>query len=348
MSVNSSGVPLFAGVEDLDDMFMTTMEEMDKEVMDEVTISHPIWEYCQRNKLIEYRDSIATHVPVRLRTKKNPTVKWITGYDDANSTPADVLSEAKFAYGHLAGRQMYNREELVKNSGPEQLIDLVELKGDQLTADLNAEFATTIIGNQDSDGRKPMGLARVMTFNAVCGGVDPTVAGNEFWNPQRGLKAAGTSYALATEMREGLRRLNRLVAVSGGGKVLGKDPYSGEGIAPDVLICGEDLYDAQQSWAEGKLRMTMSEIKDSSGWGDFEMFTVNGRTIIYEPALDAKTGWLMNFKKAVRIRVHSGTNFKFTPWNLLPNKIETKYRDCLVYAATYVKSRRALGVITFT
>src|SRR3990167_7400187 len=44
LSVNSTGIPLFAGVEDLDDMFMATMEELDKEVMDEVSIAHPFWE----------------------------------------------------------------------------------------------------------------------------------------------------------------------------------------------------------------------------------------------------------------------------------------------------------------
>src|SRR3990167_4531702 len=127
-AVSSTGVPLFAGIEDLDDMFITTMEEMDKEIQDELSISHPIWEMLQRRNLIEYRDSIGTHVPVKLRTKRNPTVKWMTAYDDADSTPSEVLDEAKFAYGHLTGRQLYNREELVKNSGPEQLIDMVESK----------------------------------------------------------------------------------------------------------------------------------------------------------------------------------------------------------------------------
>lgn len=348
MAVNSSGVPLFAGVEDIDDMFMATMEEMDKEVMDEKSVSHPIWEYLQRHKLIEYRDSIATHVPVKLRTKKNPTVKWMTAYEDADSTPASALDEAKFAYGQLTGRQLYNREELIKNSGPEQLVDLVDLKSDQLLADINEEFATVIIGNQDADGRKPMGLGRVMTYNATCGNIDPTATGFDFWNPQRGLKVGGGSYALATELREGMRRLRRLCTTSGGGKVLGKDPHQTQGIAPDVLICGEDLYDAMQSWAEGKLRMTLSEIKDSSGWGDYEMFSVNGETVIYEPSLGAKTGWLMNFKKAVRLRIHSGTNFKFTQWGMLPNKVEVKYRDNLTYASVYVKSRKANGIITFT
>src|SRR3990167_6910124 len=126
LSVNSTGIPLFAGVEDLDDMFMATMEELDKEVMDEVSIAHPFWEYLQQNNLFEYVDEIGTHIRGSLRRFKNGTVKWVTGYDDADNTPSQLLGEARTPYGHLHGVQMYNREELVKNSGKQQLIDLVE------------------------------------------------------------------------------------------------------------------------------------------------------------------------------------------------------------------------------
>jgi len=347
MSVDSTNVALFAGVEDLDDMFMTTMEELDKEVSDEVSIAHPLWEYLQRHNLIEYRDSIGTHVPVKLMYKGNNTVKWATGYDDSDNTPQNVNKEAKFEYGHLTGTQMYNREELVKNQGPEQLIDLVSEKQEQLLISLNNEFAETIIGTQDADGRKPMGFGRIMNYDASCGGLDPTVAGNEFWNPQKTEKSAGVNFTLATEMREGIRKMDRETSLSGGGKVIGGDTKKGFGNKPDVLVCGEDLYEEMQSWAEGKLRVTLDEIKDSSGWGDFEMFTVLGRTIIYEPSLTAKVGWALNLRKSVKLRVHRGTNFKFMPWQMLPGKVAAKKRDNLTYVSVYCRSRRANGIITY-
>lgn len=351
MAVSSTGVPLFSGVEDLDDMFMATMEEHDAEVMDEVSIAHPVWAYLQRHKLIEYRDSIGTHIPVKIRSKRNPTIKWMSAYDDANSTPSALLDEAKFAYGHLTGRQLYNREELIKNSGEEQLIDLVEMKQEQLIQDLNEEFADTIIGTQAADGRKPMGLGNIMTYDGACGGITPTTAGYEFWNPQQGLKSGGGSYALATEFRDGMRRLYRLISAQGAGKALGKGGNvkgSMGTLGGYVVICGEDLYEAHQKWAESFLKVSLSEIKDSSGWGDFEMFDVNGSTIVYEPSLGAKVGWVMDFKKSIKVRIHSGTNFKFTDWRYLDNKVEVKYRDNLTYVGVYCKSRRANGIITFT
>jgi hypothetical protein len=333
MSVNSTGVPLFAGVEDIDDMFITTMEEMDKEVGDEISIPHPAWVYLKENNLIEYRDSIGTHVPVKLMDKENSTVKDFSHYDDVDNTPQDVLSEAKFAYGHIVGTQMYSREELVKNSGPEQLIDLVEQKQEQLEISMQNHFGTRLMGSQDADGRSFMGLGRVMAYDQSCGGITPTTTGFGYWNPQRGLKSGGGSYALATEFRVGFRRLVRLCTYKKN--------------TPDVFICGEDLYDEFQAYAEGKLQLRLDELKSQKGWGDFNMFPLNGQTIIYDEAMSAKTGWLFNFKKYVKVRIHSGTNFQFEPWQMMNTKVAKK-RDCLTYASIYVKRRNANGYITYT
>lgn len=352
LAVNSQGVPLFAGLEELDDMFIATMDEMDREVMDELSVSHPLWEFLQRQNLIEYRDSIGLYVPVRLRTKRNPTVKWMTGYDDADSRPSEALDEARYAYGHLTGRQMYNREELVKNSGPEQLIDLVEAKQEQLLADLNEEFAETIIGTQDADGRKPLGLGRIMDETKAVGGIDPTKPGFDFHKPAVIYKTGTTQFSLANEFEEGMRKLYRRVHISGGGKVLGENPKDGKGVALTsragyALICGEDVYDKMQARATQALRVTLDELKKEQSWGDFEMFDYNGKTVIFEPALDAKTAWLINFRRGVRVRIHRGTNFRFTDWRFLDNKVEVKYRDNLTYVCVYVKSRRANGKIVF-
>ena len=332
MAVSSTGVPLFAGVEDVDDMFITTMDEMDKDVTDLIDIHDPFWKYIKTKSLIEYRDSIGNYVPVRLLDKPNSTVKDFAHYDDVDNTPQDALSEAKFAYGHIVGTQMYSREELTKNSGKEQLIDLVELKREQLETSMSNHFSTRLMGTQDADGRMFTGLGRIMDPTVACGGIDPSTPGYGYWKPQVGVKSGGGSYALATEMRAGLRRLTRLCT------------YQAE--TPNVLLCGEDLYDAQQAWAEEKLQLRLGDIKDSAGWGDFEMFDFNGRTIMYSQAMPAKTGWLLNMKRT-KVRIHRGTNFTFESWQMLPSKVAKK-RDCLTYAAVYTKRRNANGVITFT
>lgn len=350
MAVNSTGIPLFAGVEDADDMFMATMEEFDAEIADSLVVAHPFWEYLQRYDLIEMPGEISTHVIVKRNTSRNPTIQWITGYDDANSTPAQVMGEAKFSYGHLAGRQMYNREEITKNAGKYQLIDLVQAKAKQLIRDLREEFANTIVGTQDADGRKLMGLGRIMDETLTCGGIDPAV--DTTWKPARIYKTGTTAFALATEFRDGIRKMYRYQSIYGGGVNLsqsgGKDGKSRGNKKRCVLLAGEDLYNEHQKWSETILRLSMDEIKGSSGWGDYEMFDHNGKTVVYEPALAAKEGWFLDMDEGVRVRVHSGTYFMWTPWEVLTNKVQAKARDNLTYAAVYSNDRRANARIVFS
>jgi len=244
------------------------------------------------------------------------------------------LTEARFAYGHIAGTQMYSREELIKNQ--HNIVDLVEAKKDQLMSTLNNYFGDKITGTQDSDGRDFMGFGRVMAYDQSCGGIDPTVAGFSYWNPQRGLKPAGTQYALATELRDGMRRLVRLCT------------YNRE--SPKVWLMGEDLYNAVQAFQESFMKVSTKDVKNqfNGDLEDFEMFTDNeGRYYIYDAALGAKTGWLINPKR-LKIRIHSGTNFVFEPWQFVPGKVAAKSRQLLVYAAVYCKRRNANGYITFT
>lgn len=331
--LDGTGVPLFAGLESTEDLFISTLEEMDKDVESEIDIPHPIYRYLKDNDLIEYRSSTGAYVPVKLVDKPNSTVKDFSAYDDVDNTPQDALSEAKFTYGNTVGVQMYSREELTINQGEEQLLDLVEIKQEQLETSMGNHFGDLVIGSQDADGRKMMGVGRIMAFGQKCGGIDPTVAGFGYWNPQQGLKAAGGSYALATEFRAGFRRLVRLCT------------YRQD--KPDVFVCGEDLYDAFQAYAEAALRLSVEDLQKQRGWGDFNMFPLNGTTIIYDQGMGAKTGWLMNFKKYIKLRIHSGTNFVFDPWQMMESKVAKK-RNCLVRAALYCKRRNCNGVITYT
>ncbi|MGD9895142.1 MAG: phage major capsid protein [Dehalococcoidia bacterium] len=326
-------------------MFIATMEEMDKELSDDLVIAHPFYEFYRRHNLVEFREEIATHIPVRRRVHRNNTVKWHTGYDDADRTPSNLLGEVRFAYGQIAANQMYNREELVKNQGA-QLIDLVEGKQQQAYADLYEDFANTLVGTQDADGRKPLGLGRLMDPTAAVAGLAP--ADDATWKPERIYKTGTTDYTLSTEFRDGMRKLYRVAAVSAGGRVLGKDTDGRKRMPKKLLMCGEDLYNEHQKWAENVLRLSMEEIKGTSGWGDYEMFDFNGKTIIYEPAIAAKTGWFIDTDQGVRIRIHSGTNFVWTPWMMLPGKIQAKARDLLCYVSLYSKSRLANKVIVFS
>lgn len=326
-------LPLFAGTEDAEQLFLATMEDLDSTVQSMIDIMDPLWAYLKKRNFIKYKDTIGTDVRYAVMDKENGTVRFHTGYDDVDNTPQDPLGVIQYLYGQVVATQMYNREELVKNSGRQQLIDLVEAKTTQLQESMTNFVSTWLKGTQAADGRKFTGIGNLVAHNTASGGIDPTQSGKDWWNPQLIYKTGTTKYALATELRAGMRHLYRKCARYG--------------TKPDVLVCGVDVYDAHQAWAEGLLRASMDEIKDSSGWGDFNMYTVNGSTIIYDEDMDAKTCWALNFRKGIQVTVHRGTNFTFEPWQMMSNKVAKK-RDCLLYMNVSARDRRCLGSMQFS
>ncbi len=327
-------LPLFEGTQDTEDMFLHSMYELDKGLVNMLKVNHAIWEILQSRKLIKYQSDVSTDIQIPLLTKANTTIKSFTGYDDADLTPQDATQYAIYMWGHIAGTQMYNREEMEKNSGESKLLDLMETKTEQLKTSIDNHFATKLIGSQDYDGRDFMGLGRIVTKDAVCGGIDPTATGNAFWNPQVAFKDPGNSTKFPLdEHREGIRKLRRKCTIGGR--------------SPDVFFMGEDIWEAHCKWLESILQVQVSPEK-AAMMESFEMLFHMGRYFIYDENLDAKTVWAFNFKnRGVQLRIHKNTNFSMQPWEVTPNKIATKHRHCLLYATVVCCERRLNGMMEF-
>ncbi|WP_448215298.1 phage major capsid protein [Endozoicomonas sp. 2B-B] len=332
MATYRHNLPLFAGTQKTEDLFLHTLHELDKEVVNELEIEHALYAYLKMNNLIKYQGDISTEITIPLLDKPNSTVKDFTGYDDADLTPQDATSYAKFLWGHIAGTQMYNREEMVKNSGEYKLLDLIETKTTQLKESMNNHFASRLIGNQDSDGRSILGLGRIMTPGAIVGGIDPSASGYAYWDVHNITKSGVTKYSLADddEYRAGMRKTRRACTLNQK--------------SPDVIFCGEDVWDKHCAMVENKMQFSPAEADAFKG---FEAMKDNGKIYIYEENLPAKRSWFMNFKHGIEVRVHKGTNFQMTDWENTPNKVQTKHRQCLLYASTVCKKRNLNGVIDF-
>jgi len=330
---NRYSTPLFAGTEDAEQLLMATMETMETEVENYLDTQDPLWKYLKAHNLIQMDSDIGTEVRYPYMDRDTGTVKFFTGYDGVNNVPADALGVIQYTWGHVVGTQMYNREELVKNSGRRQLIDLIETKQEQLTTEMHNFVATGLRSTSVADGRRWNGLYNLTANNTASGGVDPTADGKDWWNPQLIYKTGTTAFTLSSELRAGLRKALRTTGRYGA--------------KADVILCGEDLFDAQQAWAESISRISLAELKDTQGWGDHQAFMHNGTNYIYDDTLAAKHGKILNFKKGVKIRAHSGSYFTFTPWQMMQGSVAKK-RDCLLYLCVSARDRRCLGEITFS
>lgn len=334
MATRRHDLPLFSGTQDTEDMFLTTMQELDKEIVNHLKVNHAVWEVLKSRNLIKYQSDISTDIQIPLMFKPNSTIKSFTGYDDADLTPQDATDYAIYLWGHIAGTQMYNREEMEKNKNMSQLLDLIEIKTEQLKTSINNHFAGKLIGSQDYDGRDFMGLGLIVEPDAKCGGIDPTAAGYSLWNPQVAYKdeSAKTNYPLA-EHREGLRKLRRRCTIAGR--------------SPDLFFMGEDVWEQHCAWLDNKTTVNINA-KDAAMIESYELRIDAGKFYIYDENLDPKTAWAFNFKdRGVQLRIHKDTNFSFQPWENTPNKIASKHRHCLLYASVVCLERRLNGKIEF-
>jgi len=322
----------FPGLEDIDSLFLATMDEMDKNIEDLIDIKDPVWEAMRERGRIEYVSSRGLYVPINLRTKGNNTVKFFSGYDDADNTPTENLEQARAQYGHIGGTQMYTREEVEALQGSQQLIDLANDKKEQLETEMNNTISAHLMSTSVADGRQPDSLGAIVTQSNTVHGINASTSA--FWQPVRSYKTGTTAFALATEFREGVRKFVRTLT-----------RY--DRAAEILLICGEDVYDAFQAWSESKVEMSLKEIFKSQGWGDANTFQSRGQTIIYSPELAAKTMWGIN-TKVTRIRVPRTTNMVYTPWQFLENKMQVKKRNLLHTMAVYCRDRRSNGLITYS
>lgn len=327
---SAQNVTLFTGIENVDDQFLATMAEMDSDISSQISITHPLWQYLEKKNRIERVSDISHSIDVPLLHVENSTVKSMTHYDKVENVPQDALKSASFAYGQSVGVQMYSREELVKNSGKSKMIDLVTTKTDQLKTSMNNHFNGLLMGAQDHNGRDFMGIGRIMTPGASCGGITPT-GGFSYWNPQVGEKAPGTQWDLSNEFRKGIRTLIRDCA------------YQGE--SPDVIVCGEDVWEAALDYYEDKIRNTIAQ-SDQMEANSLMMTAPTGETFIYDKALPAKSAWVLNTNNGVKARIHKGSDFTFTPWQDMEGSVSRK-RNLLLYAGIYCRRRNLNGAITF-
>ncbi|MCW7555533.1 phage major capsid protein [Endozoicomonas gorgoniicola] len=333
MAVRRHNLPLFAGTEDTEDMFLATMEEVDKDLPNLVKVDHALYNYLKEKRLIREMGTISTNISIPLLAKENSTVKFFTGYDDMDLNPQSATHNAKFLWGHAGGVQMYSHEEMRKNEGESQIIDLTQTKTEQLHTSMNNKVGERIVGAQDCNGRDFMGIGRIMTPGATVGGIDPSHKGFGYWDVQQTFKddANSTKFALSSEMRKGMRKLRR--------------DCTHNGMSPDVYMCGEDVYDAVLEDLEGKIRMSPKEEQMFEG---HEAFAHNNLVYIYDKDLDAKTTWALNFRdKAIEVRVDKKTNFVMTPWQWTNGKV-AKHRYCLLYMAVVCRRRNLNGVLKFS
>ena len=197
----------------------------------------------------------------------NDTVSSYSGYDLIDTTPQEGLGWAEYTWRQHAGSVVISGEEVKKNSGAAQLINLLQAKVDQLKMsvadDFNAMFWASSAGNSGKDF-DPLPL--LVKSATTVGNVDPSTY--TWWASTLDSSVDLTTFDGVNDMGAMLNtiRVNR-------GRT-------------DIEIGTQAVYQAYEALAVPNLRFESNALADLG----FESLTHRGVPITFDP--DAPSGTL--------------------------------------------------------
>lgn len=190
---------------------------------------------------------------------------WYSGYDTITYTPKQLFSAAEFSLKLCAVPVAVSGEDILKNSGREQMIDLFEKRVDNAVKTMSNKMAAAVYGDgTESSGKAIGGLALLVADSpstGTVGGINRATAGNEFWrNKSTTLTTALTSDSIRAEMDKMYLSLCR-----------GSDK-------PDLIVCGNELYSMYEASLMPQQRFVDNKLADAG----FQNLKFKGADVVFD------------------------------------------------------------------
>ena len=173
---------------------------------------------------------------------------WYNGYDTIDYTPKQLFTAAEYDLKLCAVPVAVSGEDMLKNSGDAQVLDLLEKRIDNALKTMSNQMAKAVY-NDGSVAKEIGGLrflvADVPTTGTV-GGINRATTGNEFWrNKSATATVALTKDTIGKEMHKMYHSLCR-----------GSDK-------PDLIVAGDDMYSLFEDGLTALQRYTDPKMADS-------------------------------------------------------------------------------------
>lgn len=188
---------------------------------------------------------------------------WYSGYDTISYTPKQLFSAAEYALKLCAVPVAISGEEILMNSGHDQVMDLFEkrIKNAEKTL-INKMAAAVYSDGTGSSGKEIGGLALLVAddpTSGTVGAINRATTGNEFWRNQA---------VNETVTKDNIKQLmnNLYLKCSRGSD------------KPDLIVCDDSLYTLYDSSLMDLQRFTDPKSADSG----FISLKFKGADVIYD------------------------------------------------------------------
>jgi hypothetical protein len=311
--------------------FTTTLQKYEKQLVDNVLVSHPTLElFKSAAKSMTGRGLV---IPLRAANL------GATGYTDASgshstSVSSDIMGSAVFEWSDtIITPFRVKHRDIIQNSGPEQIVNLVEEyvkaaaadHGDFIVAELHKLAGDTSSGNLlpmdaifgDADSDADSGV--------IVGGIDPNDAGKSYWQSTRlYIPTSGSdSLDIVTAFRKVVNEIYRVSRKR-----------------PDHVMAGFSVYEELEVFLQDKGQYTNPQGTAETRFNEIKF---GGLTVRLDPDCQDDRAYFIN-KDSLRFAHCAGEFMKTFPAQPLEGTLDTvvPVASSLVFGTA---ERRANGVL---
>lgn len=283
-----------AGNVNFDNLLTTTLESRTGKLADNVTANNAILSRLKERGNIR-PISGGSKIVEELEYGEGDTY-WYTGYDTLTFNNPQLFTAAAYEMKLLAAPIGCSGEELLKNSGKERVIDLMEAKIKNAEKSLANQMSVGIYSDgTGNSGKQLTGLKALVAddpTSGTVGGINRATSGNEFWRNYA--KSFGT--ALTTSTIYGAMNDAYLACSRGSDK-------------PDLIVADDTLYGIYEGSLVAQQRFVNAKLAEAG----FENLKFKGADVIYDGGIGGKCPaghmYFLN-TEYLKLRPHRERNFK--------------------------------------
>ena len=246
---------------DYNDIFTTTLKNRSGQLADVVSNNNALLKRLQE-KGHSRNISGGSKIVEELEYGQGD-MTWYSGYDTIEYTPKQLFTAAEYSLKLCAVPVAISGEDMLKNSGHFQMMDLFEKRIENAVKTTSNKMAEAVYGDGTSAGGKAIGGLKLLIADApetgVVGGIDRSTVGNEFWrNKSTTVANPLTADTIRPAMDKMYMSLNR-----------GTDK-------PDLIVTGNDLYALFEQSLTAQQRFTDSKLAEAG----FETLRFKGADVV--------------------------------------------------------------------
>lgn len=305
--------------DNFDTLITTTLDKVRPVLRDQISNENVLTAWLNANARVTLDGGTVIRRPLLFAF--NDTVSSYSGYDLIDTTPQEGLGWAEYAWKQHAGSVVISGEEVKKNSGSAQLINLLQAKIDQLKLsvadDMNAMLWATSVGNGGKDFDS---IPTLVKSSGTVGNVNPSTY--TWW-----VSSSDTSTDMTTQ--SGVEDMNAMVNTlrTARSKV-------------DIEITTQAVYQAYEALAIPSIRFTNTKLADLG----FEAIAHKTAELAFDPDCPSGTMYFLNSDRLEFVQ-HADSWLDMTEFQR-PYNQDAKVALILSMGNLITDSRRSHGYFT--